>query len=772
MDNLDKLSNDSKSILLVANELCKYYNELSVKNIHIFMAMTYYGSPVKKKLSSYGITFGSIERLFYRKKSTPFKLDTYNMASLDSVITSYGALICIKKAIDLTQAEFKLVAPKDMLMEIIKYDDADVMAILDSKIKDLKEFTDFLESNENDVSNKKLNSIRTKKISSTVKQSAFANLNKYGVDLVNEAKNNKLDIVSGRETEIFRLIEILGRRKKSNPCLVGEAGVGKTAIVEGLAIKIAKGDVPDFLKNSTIFSLEIGNLVAGTKYRGEFEAKIDEIIKEAKDNSNVILFFDEIHNILSSGMSEGGIDAGNILKPYLARGSVKCIGATTLKEYRNSIEKDGALDRRFQKIKVNEPSIKNCIQILEDSKHIYEQHHGVKIPKLVIKYAVELSERYITDRLLPDKAFDLIDEACSKVKIKDNRKKLLRQDIVDVVEGWTGIEVESISSDKDEKSLGLLDKLKSSVIGQDEAITVVYNTILRSKAGFKDATKPIGSFIFSGPTGVGKTELAKNLSKLLFNSEKSLIRIDMSEYSDKISTSKLIGTAPGYVGYKEGGQLSEAVRNNPYSVVLLDEIEKAHPDILNIFLQILDDGHVTDGLGRKVDFKNTILIFTSNLYNPYIKKNQIGFPMGDINASTPDFKESAIKKFSAAFSPEFVNRFDDVIVFNKLSKNNMFQILDLLITEINLKARKKGITLIIDKKTKNFLIEKCNSSLMGARPLKRILTKYIENPLSFKILNEDIQKNSVVKISCNNNEILFDIEQKDVKKTKSLETAF
>lgn len=768
MDKINKLNKDSQLIVFISNQLSEYYNEPNIKNIHILMSITYLNSLTRKKLNGYGISFENIENLFYRKKEEPFSFNPSNVKSVGSIAISYSALVCIEKAISSKEGTNKLVTPNDLLIEIIKHDDPDVMAILDSKIENLGEFMDYLEtisfrgSKGYDLSLNKTNKPLNNKNTTT-----YPNLNKYATDLIEEAKNNRLDNLSGREKEITRLIEILGRKKKSNPCLVGEAGVGKTAIVEGLAVKIKNKEVPDFLKNTIIFSLEMGSLMAGTKYRGEFEAKMESIIKEAKDDPNVILFFDEIHNIINSGMSEGAIDTGNILKPYLSRGSIKCIGATTNKEYRNNIEKDSALERRFQKISVQEPSVKECINIIEDVKSSYELYHNISIPKIVVKAAVTLSDRYITDRLLPDKAFDLIDEACSKVKIKKSRTKLFKQDIIDVIQSWTGIAVESISSDANDKILKLSENLRKNVIGQEEAIDVIYKTLLRSQAGFRDSTKPIGSFIFSGPTGVGKTELAKNLSKFLFDSEKNLIRIDMSEYSDKISVSKLIGAAPGYVGYKEGGQLSEAVKNKPYSVVLIDEIEKAHPEILNIFLQILDDGRLTDGLGRTINFKNTILIFTSNLYNPHTKKNKIGFPGAENKSFEKDSKKEAIKEFSSAFSPEFVNRFDDIVVFNKLNKDNMYSILDLLVEDISSKANRKGIELLFTKKAKDFLIEKCDYSSMGARPLKRIMTKYIEDPLSIQVLSGEIVKNTIVKIGIKEGNISFSTK-KNTKTEKEL----
>lgn len=751
-----ELSKSSQLLLVVSKKIGEYYDEEAVQNIHILMSLAYLDGPIKDYLNSYGISFSYLEYIFYCVDE-PFSLNEDSLSDIDTVVISSETLTCIEKAISKSRANNKYTYPEDILFEIINDNDCMVMSILDGKVSNLESFIDGLMSCRK---NKNKLVIEPQRLNNKLLQRNLKNnsvLKQYGINLIEEAIKGAIDEVSCRESEINRLIEILGRKNKSNPCLVGDAGVGKTAIVEGLALKISRGDVPDFLKDTIIYSLDMGLLVSGTKYRGDFEERLETIVREVKTDHNIILFLDEIHTIVNSGSSEGAMDAGNILKPYLARGVIKCIGATTNKEYKNYIEKDSALERRFQKIVVNEPSIENCINILLNTKKSYESHHNVLIPKEVVKLAVELSDRYISDRFLPDKAFDLLDEACSRVKINGTRKKLIKKDIIDVLYKWTGIPVEDLSVEKSQKYLNLEDYLTHNIIGQELAVRTVSKAILRSQAGLRDSSKPIASFIFSGPTGVGKTELAKCLSKYLFDTDKSLIRIDMSEYMDKISVSKLIGAAPGYVGYKEGGQLTEAVRRKPYSVVLLDEIEKAHPDVLNIFLQILDNGKVTDGLGKTVDFRNTILIFTSNLYNPYEEKKVIGFPV-DKNTTASlglNYHEEAIKKFSSKFSPEFVNRFDDIIVFNKLGEDEMLKILDLLLRNLKGILKKKGIRLSLTRKTKLFLLGNCDFSTMGARPLKRILTKYIEDELSLLLLSGDIKKGSSVKVTCKNNSLSF-----------------
>lgn len=769
MKNSKRLSKSSNFLLVVSKRISEYYEEPVVDAVHILMGLTYLDGPIKKYLNNFNINFEYIEDLFYKdnKKKIPFKLDLKKNTDFQLIEIGYNALVCIEKAADKKEILGEYVFPEDILFEIIKYDDADVMAVLDSKIDDISLFILGLTNELNDIKK----NLRSRKdicdeTPDSKENDSFDFINKYAINLVEEAKNGNIDIVSGRESEINRVIEILGRKNKSNPCLVGNAGVGKTAIVEGLALKIANGDVPDFLKNYQIFSLDIGLLLSGAKYRGDFEARLEGIINEIKENKNVILFLDEIHNIVSSGKSEDSIDAGNLLKPYLARGVIKCIGATTNKEYKNNIEKDSALERRFQKVQVEEPSISDCIDILEKSKSAYEKHHDVFIPKDVVRFSVELSDRYISDRYLPDKAFDLLDEACSRVKIKQSKRKLSKKDIIDVLYLWTGIVAEDLAADNSQKILGLDAYLKQNVIGQDTAIESISRAIMRSQAGLRDSLKPIASFIFSGPTGVGKTELAKCLSRFLFGNEKSLVRVDMSEYMEKISVSKLIGSAPGYVGYKEGGQLTESVRQKPYSVVLIDEIEKAHPDVLNIFLQILDEGIVTDGQGKAINFKNTILIFTSNLYNPYENKKTIGFPVNNNSDSNDNFQTDAIKKFSSAFSPEFVNRFDDIVVFNKLHEPEMIKIVDLLVNSLRSKLKKKGIKLTLTRKTKLFLLSKCNYSLMGARPLKRVLSKYVEDELSIMLLSGTIKKGMNVKITCKNNELKFNAEERVTKEEK------
>ena len=699
-------------------------------------------------------------------------------------------------------------------------------------------------------------------------------LKKYGQDLVALAKAQKLDPVIGRDSEIRNVIRILSRKTKNNPCLIGEPGVGKTAIAEGLALRIVRGDVPEGLKDCTIFSLDMGSLVAGAKYRGEFEERLKAVLQEVKKSEGkIILFIDEIHTIVGAGKTEGAMDAGNLLKPMLARGELHCIGATTLNEYRQYIEKDQALERRFQPVMVDEPSVEDTISILRGIKERYEVYHGVKISDNALIAAATLSHRYISDRFLPDKAIDLIDEACSMIKTemesmpteldeisrkimqleieetalsKENdeiskqrladiqkekselkskfdgmkakwenekqaiskvqklreeiekvnneiekaernyelnkaaelkygklpelqkelekeeelaekskedgllRNKVTEDEITKIISKWTGIPVAKLMEGEREKILNLPSILHKRVIGQDEAVEKVSEAIMRSRAGIGDPSKPIGSFLFLGPTGVGKTELAKSLAESLFDDEHNIVRIDMSEYMEKFSVSRLIGAPPGYVGYEEGGQLTEAVRRKPYSVVLFDEIEKAHPDVFNILLQVLDDGRITDSQGRTVDFKNTIIILTSNLGSDYIlegiKEN------GEISSDAIEKVEQLLKK---SFRPEFLNRLDEIVFYKPLRKEEITKILDLLIGDLERRLEDKHIKLNITENAKNYLTQNGYDEIYGARPLKRFVQKKLETLIARGILSQQILPNSEVEVDCKDNELVI-----------------
>ncbi|OGU75233.1 MAG: Clp protease ClpC [Ignavibacteria bacterium RIFCSPLOWO2_12_FULL_56_21] len=635
-------------------------------------------------------------------------------------------------------------------------------------------------------------------------------LDNFGRDLTKLAVEDKLDPIVGREKEIERVAQVLARRKKNNPVLIGEPGVGKSAIAEGLALRIVQKKVSRVLHDKRVVTLDLAALVAGTKYRGQFEERMKAVMNELEKAKDVILFIDELHTIVGAGGASGSLDASNMFKPALARGDLQCIGATTLDEYRQFIEKDGALDRRFQKIMVDPTTVDETIQILQNIKSKYEEHHGVKYTADAIDSAVRLSDRYITDRYLPDKAIDVLDEAGSRVhlanikvpkeiltleeeiekirlsknqvvknqnfeeaaRLRDLEKKLLsdleiakrewelkaqdtvyevgEEDCSAVVAMMTGIPVQKVAQSESEKLLKMEDALMARVVGQDEPITKLTRAIRRARAGLKDPRRPIGSFIFLGPTGVGKTELAKALARYLFDTDESLIRIDMSEYMEKFSVSRLVGAPPGYVGYEEGGQLTEKVRRKPYSVVLLDEIEKAHPDVFNILLQVLDDGILTDSLGRRVDFKNTILIMTSNIGSRDIKATGgIGFSQGTEKDKYQAMKGNIEDALKRVFNPEFLNRVDDAIIFHALERHHLYQIIDIAARELFTRMTSLGITIELTKGAKEFLSDKGFDPAFGARPLRRAVQKYVEDPLAEEILRGTFQNGSKVRVKLN-----------------------
>ncbi len=634
-------------------------------------------------------------------------------------------------------------------------------------------------------------------------------LDNFGRDITRQAEEGTLDPIVGRDIEIERVSQILSRRKKNNPILIGEPGVGKTAIVEGLALRIHQRKVSRVLFDKRIVMLDLAALVAGTKYRGQFEERMKAIMNELEKNRDVILFIDEIHTIVGAGGATGSLDASNIFKPALARGELQCIGASTLDEYRQYIEKDGALDRRFQKVLIDPPSPEETMTILNNIKSKYEDFHNVKYADEAIDACVKLSNRYITDRLLPDKAIDVMDEVGAKVhlknihvpqsiidlekkiedikveknrvvksqryeeaaKLRDSEKRLIEdldhaknvweeetkvkrypvteEDIAEVVAMMTGIPVKRVAQSESTKLLNMADELKGSVVGQEEAILKITKAIQRNRAGLKDPRKPIGSFVFLGPTGVGKTELAKVLARYLFDSEDALVRIDMSEYMEKFSVSRLIGAPPGYVGYEEGGQLTEKVRRKPYSVILLDEIEKAHPDVYSILLQVLDDGILTDGLGRKVDFKNSLIIMTSNIGARQLKDfgQGIGFSTSVREEAAEQHSKTVIESaLKRTFSPEFLNRIDDVVIFNSLSKEHIFQIIDIMLKEVYRRISALGFTLEITEKAKEFIAERGYDSKYGARPLQRAIQKYLEDPLAEELLNASMKPGDTVEV--------------------------
>jgi len=572
----------------------------------------------------------------------------------------------------------------------------------------------------------------------------LSRLDEFGYDLTAAAAAGKLDPVVGREDEISRVVEILGRRKKNNPMLVGEAGVGKSAIVEGIALRIASGDIPSVLEHKRVISLDMAAVVAGTRFRGDFEKRMKELIAELKDNPDVILFIDEFHTIVGAGGSHGSIDAANMLKPALARGEMQCIGATTLDEFTKIVEKDGALDRRFQKVVVDPADLPQTLTVLENLRPNYERYHGVKYSGEALEACVRLSDRYVTDRALPDKAIDAMDEAGSMVRLdvlrKGRRKAVVdAEDIAAVVSKITGIPLTKVAESEGARLLHMPERLRSRIVGQDEAIDTVVRAIRRNRAGIKDPGRPIGSFLFFGSTGVGKTQLAKCLAEFLFDSEENMVRIDMSEYGEKISTSRLIGAPPGYVGYEEGGQLSERVRRKPYCVVLLDEIEKAHPDVFNLLLQVLDEGRLTDSLGRTVSFRNTIVIMTSNVGTRELEDygSGIGFnaPGRNVDKDRKSVLSKAIRK---AFPPEFINRVDESVFFNTLTRDNLKDIIDIELKDLRKRVQEAGYKLNVSAAAKSLVADAGYDPVYGARPLKRAVTRYIEDPVSEYIISDSL----------------------------------
>ena len=698
-------------------------------------------------------------------------------------------------------ARFKAdsIGTEHILIAMLKETDSVASRLLNTMGVSVKKiYTELLEGMGEDVSR-----LREDFQNGRIKQKdkkATAMLDQYSRDLTALAREKKLDPVIGREQEIQRVIQILSRRTKNNPCLIGEPGVGKTAVVEGLALRIVEGEVPETIKDKRLVTLDLSGMVAGSKYRGEFEERIKRVIAEVKNAGNVILFLDEIHTIIGAGGAEGAIDASNILKPSLARGEIQLIGATTLEEYRKHIEKDSALERRFQPVLIDEPSIDESIEILKGIKDYYENYHSVKISDDIIEQAVRLSERYITDRFLPDKAIDVIDEAGSRVNLKNKalydvklledrldvieedietatddgdfekianlkteklkvekdietaeneakKAEITFDDIAAVIEGWTKIPVHRLTEDESTKLLNLESRIHERVIGQNEAVDAVSRAIRRGRADITTRKRPV-SFIFAGPTGVGKTELVKTIAEVMFDNEESLIRIDMSEYMEKHSVSKLIGSPPGYVGYDDAGQLTEKVRRKPYSVILLDEIEKAHPEVFNLFLQILDDGRVADSHGKIVNFENTIIIMTTNAGSEF-KSAAAGFNSND-EVKLDDNVDKSLKQF---FKPEFLNRIDEIVTFKPLTKENLRQIIDLLLKDIHAKLAEKDAKLVVTDEAKELILEKGYDKRYGARPLKRAIQKLLEDKLSILSLTGQITSGCVITADRKDNEI-------------------
>ncbi len=861
--NMNQFTQKSLAAIQGAQDLAREYGQQQIEQQHLLLALVSDGEGfIPQLLTAMGMTVPSFE-VAVRAEVNKLPKVSGGGREADKVYVAQDVDRALKSAEQAAQS---------MKDEYISVEHL-FLGLLDAANSALKELFRTYNVSREKVMQALANVRGNQRVTSDNPEETYDALKKYGTDLVERARQNKLDPVIGRDDEIRNVIRILSRKSKNNPVLIGEPGVGKTAIAEGLAQRIVKGDVPASLKDKTIFSLDMGSLVAGAKYRGEFEERLKAVLNEVKKSEGrIILFIDELHTIVGAGKTEGSMDAGNLLKPMLARGELHCIGATTLNEYRQYIEKDAALERRFQPVMVNEPTVEDAIAILRGLKERYEVFHGVKITDGAIIAAATLSDRYITDRFLPDKAIDLVDEACAMIRTEmdsmptemdvirrkiiqheieeaalkketdklsqehlaeiqkelaemreefnakkaqwDNEKnaigkvqklredlekanadlekaqreydlekaaqlqygripelkkaleaeeqianegkarsllrdKVTEEEIARIIERWTGIPVARLMEGEREKLLHLEDILHKRVVGQDEAVRLVSEAILRSRAGIADPDKPIGSFLFLGPTGVGKTELAKTLAEALFDSEKNLVRIDMSEYMEKFSVSRLIGAPPGYVGYEEGGQLTEAVRRKPYSVVLFDEVEKAHPDVFNILLQVLDDGRITDSQGRTIDFKNTILILTSNLGSQYLLDGIDA--SGEISQEAKDQVDQLLKR---SFRPEFLNRLDEIVYYKPLTKENITSIVDLLIGSLNKRLADKQLTVELTPAAKTYVIDNGYDPLYGARPLRRFLQHTVETLVGRKMIADEVLPGTTLVVDCENDQLV------------------
>lgn len=805
----EKFSERARRVLTFAQEEAHRFNHHYIGTEHILLGLVREGEGVAAKvLANLNVDLGKV------RAAVEFIIGRGEKASSSEVGLTPRAKKVIELAVDeARRLNHSYIGTEHLLLGLLREGEGVASGVLESLGINL----DKVRAETNRV----LSQGVTHGQAGTRSTSRTPTLDQLGIDLTAAARAGKLDPVIGRHKEIERVIQILSRRTKNNPALVGEPGVGKTAIVEGLAHRIVAGDVPESLHNKRLLTLDMGSLVAGTKYRGEFEERLKKVIEEIKSSGNCVLFVDELHTIVGAGAAEGAIDAANILKPPLARGELQCIGATTQDEYRKYVERDAALERRFQPVHVEEPTQEETVEILMGIRQRYEDHHSLTISDEAIKAAVPLAARYIPDRFLPDKAIDLIDEASSRVRIKrgvvpigvrDARHGLeivkkdkeeaigsqqyefaaeLRdreiqlterlqkmeqgwqseqslekpivneEDIAEIVSMWTGIPVTRLAGDETKRLLQMEGVLHERIIGQDEAIKMVSKAIRRARAGIKDPRRPIGSFIFLGPTGVGKTELVKTLSEFMFGSEDALLRLDMSEFMERHTVARLVGAPPGYVGYDDGGQLTEAIRRKSYSAVLLDEIEKAHPDVFNILLQIFDDGHLTDAKGRKVDFRNTIIVMTSNVGAELIKKDSlIGFTARADEAknqkdSYERMKEKVLGELKKTFRPEFLNRIDGILVFHSLNKDHIRQIVELMLSNVIKNLMEKGITLEISDSAKDLLGEKGYDQNFGARPLRRIIQDLVEDQLSEGLLREDFHPGDTVTITNEGEEIVI-----------------
>ncbi len=863
--NMNRLTQKSLAAIQGAQTLAVEYGQQQIEQEHLLLALVSDGEGfIPQLLTAMGMTVPSFEAAV---KAAVNKLPKVSGGGREA------DKVYVAQDVDraLNSAEQTAQSMKDEYVSVEHL----LLGLLDTANSVLKELFRTYNVTREKVMQALAGVRGNQRVTSDNPEETYDALKKYGTDLVEQARKNKLDPVIGRDDEIRNVIRILSRKSKNNPVLIGEPGVGKTAIAEGLAQRIVKGDVPGSLKDKTIFSLDMGSLVAGAKYRGEFEERLKAVLNEVKKSEGrIILFIDELHTIVGAGKTEGSMDAGNLLKPMLARGELHCIGATTLNEYRQYIEKDAALERRFQPVMVNEPTVEDAIAILRGLKERYEVFHGVKITDGAIIAAATLSNRYITDRFLPDKAIDLVDEACAMIRTEmdsmpteldviqrkiiqheieeaalkketdklsqehlaeiqkelsdmreefkakkaqwDNEKgaigkvqklredleaanaalekaqreydlekaaelqygkipalkkaleaeeqvanegkarsllrdKVTEEEIARIIERWTGIPVSRLMEGEREKLLHLEDILHKRVVGQDEAVRLVSESILRSRAGIADPKRPIGSFLFLGPTGVGKTELAKTLAEALFDSEKNLVRIDMSEYMEKFSVSRLIGAPPGYVGYEEGGQLTEAVRRKPYSVILFDEVEKAHPDVFNVLLQVLDDGRITDSQGRTVDFKNTIIILTSNLGSQFLLDGIQ--PDGEISQQARDQVNELLKR---SFRPEFLNRLDEIVFYKPLTKENVTHIIDLMVDDLNRRLADKQLTVRLTPAAKDHIIDAAYDPIYGARPLRRYLQHTVETLIGRKIIADQVTPDTVLTVDMENGELVVE----------------
>ncbi|AJF28299.1 UNVERIFIED_ORG: ATP-dependent Clp protease ATP-binding subunit ClpC [Clostridium botulinum] len=807
--DFNKFTERTQSIILEAQIESQEFKHGYVGTEHLLLGLVKEKGNQSKILNEFGIDDEIVRDMISRYLG----YGELQMPEDDILLTPRAKRLLDESFIEAKKFSHKNVSPEHILMALLNQEEGMAYTILKNLKLDFKEIKDklfvFLNGQYVDE-NEEVKSPKSEKNKTPM-------LDKYGRDLTQFARDGGLDPVIGRDSENQRVLEILCRRIKNNPCLIGEPGVGKTAVIEGLAQRIVEGNIPEILRDKRIVSLDLTALLAGAKYRGEFEDRLKKVMLEIEKDKSIIIFIDEIHTIIGAGAAEGAIDASNILKPALSRGQIQCIGATTINEYRKHIEKDSALERRFQPVNVGEPSKDETLIILKGLRVKYEEHHNVNITEKALEAAVDLSDRYVTDRFMPDKAIDLIDEACAKVRIKNlipptnlksmedkikeitkekeecirvqdfekaadmrdiennlkeelealrkewsdkNSNKLLNvdeEDIAEVVSAWTKIPAKKLTEKESEKLLKLENILEKRVIGQTEAVESIAKAVRRARVGIKDPNRPIGTFIFLGPTGVGKTELSKALAEAMFGDENSIIRIDMSEYMESNSVSKLIGSPPGYVGYDDGGQLTEAVRRKPYSVVLLDEIEKAHQDVFNILLQIMEDGRLTDSHGKVVNFKNTIVIMTSNVGAHQIKKQKaIGFNTSvDENSEYEKMKDNVLEELKRSFKPEFLNRIDDTIVFHKLKEEDLLDIVDLMLKSITKRLENKNIHLNFEKDSKKFLINKRVDLNYGARPLRRIITKEVEDKLSEEILLGNIKIGDRIKVNESKDNLVF-----------------